>query len=186
MKDGVLEEGERLLKLSLDFNAFDFLKKYKNFNFDTFKDIIDLKIAVISLTAFFELFIKWAISLESKEDIWVRSKSDSKRSFNIEDYETGKFQSESLFSCLKIAVDKKWLTETDKKLILDVEEIRNSIIHFEVTGNTRFFDGYSLLLTKSIFDNSNTIISSLIKKHFSNFSNHLKIEYKDLIDFYVR
>lgn len=186
MKDNILEKGERLLKLSLDFNAFDFLKKYKEFNFENFANIIDLKIAVISLIAFFELFLKWAIAFENKENIWIRSKTDSNNVFNLDDYESGEFQSKSLSSCLNIAIKKKWLSEKDKQLILKIEKIRNSIIHFEVTGNTKFFDNYSLLITKNIFDDSNIIISSLIGKHCANFSNYLKIEYQDLIDFYVQ
>ena len=186
MENGVLRQNERILRLSLDFNAFDFLKKYREFDFDSFKSFIDLKIAIITLVSFFELFIKWIICTENREDIWLRSTKRNVKSFNNDDFESGNFHSISLSKCLNIAVEKKWISQKEKETILRIDEIRNCIVHYEICGNVKLFGGNSLLLTKSLFVEADKSIVSLIKHNYQKLSKNLKIEYKEIIDFYMK
>ena len=182
MNISTLKTGERLLRLSLESNALDYLQMYDDYISKSEKSFSNFKISMISLIGFFESLIKWILTKKyGNAVIW----NSDKKPFNEEDFQKGNFHSINLDLCLKKAVQEKMITEDEKKIIEKHELIRNRIIHFGIVGEAFFFDSNALIINEEEFLIENMIIGKLLKYANNLFSKEAKFSYKGLIEKYV-
>ncbi len=173
----ILENGVHAIRLSLEANAFDFLRTYHELDY---RKISDLKIKIISLIGFYECFIKWAMALKSKELIW----DDNKKEFSEKDFEAGNFYSKKLSKCLIYAQKENWLDKEEKEFVGKYEDIRNRIVHFAFVGDFVILDSNAIEIDYSDFDKHDLIIAKLIARFENNFTRIAFLDSNDLVEYY--
>ncbi len=194
----VLKPGVCLIRLTLEGNAFDFLRTYHDL--DCYKiGISEMKTKIISLIGFYECYLKWLLAVTSEEGekfIWKKAKDRlPEHTYNDKDFYTGNFISNSFSECLeKAAEDNKWINGDDKKLISDFNEIRNKIMHFGMVGDCIIFDvddendestkPYSMEIDLSDFKKHDLIISKLFNEYKGEYSTSTLKSDKTLIEYY--
>ncbi len=149
-KNDYNEPGDMSLTLNLEGNMIDYAL-YCLEKFDVLPcSHIEMKFYIISCASFYELYFKYRMSLICKKLIWKKPKE-----FNELDHSYANFRSKTYKNVVNYGSDKKWIDNVQEEMILELEELRNKLIHFS-------------LQDESV--NNNEIIVTKLKYYF--FKNH--------------
>ena len=113
------------LALNLEFNLVDYAKYILENRAP--HNIIKIKIYVICLGSFYELYFKYRLGKINESLIWERPEKYQKDKHREAD-----FQSKKASELLAYAKNFNWIDESEKSIIEGVNDLRNRFVHFSL------------------------------------------------------